>query len=108
MKWPENYIIELAPGKSFELPIGILHQIPETAKYAVSLTYKFTPAKGEKIFKEPYPPDLWIGTITSEPLNMELEERTVKRGGAGQAAGVRNSQSKGQAKPKSEPAEFSQ
>lgn len=73
-KWPEDYLVELKPGESFQMPFVVIHQVPESGEYTVTLRYAFKPKHGEKIFNESYPPGLWTGEVTSMPLKVMLEK----------------------------------
>lgn len=73
-KWPDDYIVALKPGEIFEMPFLVVHQIPKTGKYIVTLRYEFAPKADEKIFNESYPSNLWIGKVTSNPVTVTLEK----------------------------------
>jgi hypothetical protein len=73
MKWPEDYVLELGPGKTYEKTLYLPQAVPATGKYKVTFEYEFEPtAKAQERWK--YPPGLWKGKVKSEPIELKLRK----------------------------------
>lgn len=71
-KWPDDYLVTIAPGKSFETEVGIHHVIPESGPYHLSFEYVYDPsAKEQSSF--PAPATAWNGTVRSREITLNLK-----------------------------------
>lgn len=69
--WPNDYMILLGPGDSYEMQVGISHVIPTDGEYTVQFEYIYDPAIASKSDIE-YPDGLWVGHARSEKMLLAL------------------------------------
>jgi len=74
--WPDDYLVEIGPGKTHEEATYLPFVIPEDAEYTVTFTYVFTPdtdvlPNGEHT----YPRKLWKGKAKSNSIRLRLKAR---------------------------------
>ncbi len=73
-KWPEDYLVEIGPGKTHEEVAILPFYIPEDGEYKVTFTYMFTPATSKLPTGEhTYPERLWKGKATSNSIRVRLK-----------------------------------
>ena len=74
--WPDDYLIEIAPGKTYEETTYIPFVIPEDGQYTIYFEYIFTP-KSELLptGEHRYPKELWRGKAKSNSIRMTLKAR---------------------------------
>lgn len=76
LKWPDDYLIQILPHDAYEMTVALGRSIPAKGRYRVSFSYTYSSIK--KAAREDagikYPGDLWTGTATSEPVDIELPE----------------------------------
>lgn len=71
VEWPDDYIIRILPGDSYEMQVGIPHPIPADGEYTVSFEYVYDPKAAAKSSIE-YPDGLWEGHARSEGIRLQL------------------------------------
>src|SRR5262245_58074056 len=76
LKWPEDYIIEIGPGKTYHHQIWINQDIPQDNIYSVTFEYIFYQIYASKERWE-YPPNLWEGVLRSEEIRMFISKTQV-------------------------------
>jgi len=74
--WPDDYLVEIGPGKTYEEAAYLPFVIPEDGEYTVTFNYVFTPdtdllPTGEHT----YPRKLWKGKVTSKSIHVRLKAR---------------------------------
>lgn len=74
LKWPDDYLIRLRPGDAYEMTVNLYRSIPVRTRYRVSFSYTYSTLKkpGKENTGIQYPDDLWRGTATSKPVELEL------------------------------------
>ena len=76
--WPDDYIVTIAPGKSYELEVGIHHVIPSDGDYRVTFEYAYDPTdKQQQTF--PMPPGAWTGMVRSKENSLPLKKLQYAR-----------------------------
>ncbi|MCH8829287.1 MAG: hypothetical protein IID45_06890 [Planctomycetes bacterium] len=72
-KWPDDYLVKIAPGKSYELEVGIHHLIREDGEYRVKFEYVYDPdAKQQQTY--PIPAGAWKGIARSKEVLLSLRK----------------------------------
>ena len=75
--WYDDYLIQILPGHPYETSVDLGREIPSAGRYTVRFRYIYDP-KRKTPRQNPnlkYPDDLWIGTATSAPHEVELPKR---------------------------------
>ena len=74
--WPDDYLVEIGPGKSHEESTYLLFVLPEDGEYTVTFEYVFTPDSDLlPTGQHAYPRKLWKGRAASNPLRVRLRAR---------------------------------
>jgi len=71
LEWPDDYVIQILPGDSYEMQVGIPYPIPTDGEYTVSFEYVYDPKPAAKSGIE-YPDGLWEGHARSEETRLKL------------------------------------
>ncbi len=71
LTWPDDYIIRIPAGESYDRVVNMHHIIPEDGTYRIRFRYTFdrtarTPPSIE------YPPEIWSGSVQSEEVTVPL------------------------------------
>jgi hypothetical protein len=77
LKWPDDYRIQILPGDAYEMAVDMAREYPLTGSFTVSFRYTFdmstkTPRPDPSI---KYPDDLWVGSATSAPVQIEIAKQ---------------------------------
>ena len=73
IKWPDDYIIQILPGDSYEMQVGIPHAIPADGDYRVTFEYVYDPKTVSKA-QIVYPDGLWSGTARAKDITLRLKK----------------------------------
>jgi hypothetical protein len=73
LKWPEDYVLQILPGDSYEMQVGIPHAIPSDGEYRVRFDYIFRYEDKSTNDGFEYPPGLWEGTASSKEVVLTLK-----------------------------------
>ena len=79
-KWPDDYMVDLFPGESFEKELGIHHPIPADGEYTVTFSYIYF-SDATKAETRTYPSGLWQGTARSKPITFRLNSNASENHG---------------------------
>jgi hypothetical protein len=74
IKWPDDYIIQIMPGDSYEMRVDIYQDVPKSGNYKVTFEYVFDPdGRKLKAIIDKYPEGLWRGTARSKDISLKLK-----------------------------------
>ncbi|PXA02876.1 hypothetical protein DDZ13_14905 [Coraliomargarita sinensis] len=74
-KWPEEYLIEIAPNKSKTVKLRLPYEFKDSESYALFFQYRMSEEilREEKALRDTklnwyrYPQNIWTGTVTAKP-----------------------------------------
>lgn len=73
IKWPDDYVIQIRAGDSYEMQVGIPHIVPSEGDYKVSFEYVFdSKEKSSRKTGITYPDGLWEGRASSKEVKLRL------------------------------------
>ena len=77
-KWPEDYVVALGPGESFETVILVPYDLPESGKATLSFEYVMPdrPTSGRGLV---FPENLWHGTARARDVPVEARKPVPSR-----------------------------
>ena len=72
LKWPDDYIIQILPGDSYEMQVGIPQKVSASGDYKVTFEYMYDPEVKSKA-RITYPDGLWQGQARSKDATLKLK-----------------------------------
>ena len=72
LEWPSDYIVDIPPGGAFVHEPSVVSDIPAAGEYDVQFEYVFRPGDNNRVFKEAYPPGVWVGQAISNTIRTML------------------------------------
>jgi hypothetical protein len=67
-KWPQDYLVEIKPGKSFDVEVPLSFGIRKDGRYTIAFEYVYQPVN-EALAP---PPEAWRGTLKTPPTSVYL------------------------------------
>jgi hypothetical protein len=73
LEWPDDYMILINPGDTYEMRAGIAQYVPADGEYTVSFEYVFDAAAAAESYIA-YPDGLWEGCVRSGEIKLTLNK----------------------------------
>lgn len=77
MAWPDDYRVQILPGDAYEMLVDMAREYPLAGRFTVSFRYTYDPTvKTPRLDPSiKYPADLWVGSATSAPVEIEIPKQ---------------------------------